>query len=144
MTYTDLFTQLLRAEIELWNSLDRHLLAAAGVSVPTFQALSAIDKLAEPVRVQDISEEMSITVGATSKVVDRLERDGLVKRESNPGDRRSSNVVLTTAGRASLSAAATAAESYLRGLLSASFTATRAESLTADLASVRVVVGAAQ
>jgi len=114
VTYTELFTELVRAEIELWNSLDQVLLTSAGITLPTFQALSAVSAIAGAVRVQDISERMSITVGATSKLVDRLERDGRVRRESNPDDRRSSLIVLTQSGARSLAAAQRAAEEHLR------------------------------
>jgi DNA-binding MarR family transcriptional regulator len=53
----------------------------------------------EQCRVVDISTELGITVGAASKLVDRLERAGLSERVANPGDRRSSLVRLSEAGR---------------------------------------------
>jgi len=39
-------------------------------------------------RVFDIKEELSITVGGTSKLVDRIEAAGLCRRRANPDDRR--------------------------------------------------------
>ncbi len=132
MTFTTLFETLLRAEITLWNSLDNALLSDAGVSVPTLQALTAIAERPGAARVQDVSEAMTITVGATSKLVDRLERDGLAERQSNPGDRRSSILVLTDAGRAAQATAATAAEAHLAELLGA-FGEKRAAVLAAEL-----------
>ena len=137
MTYTDLFAQLVRAEIQLWNSLDHHLQANVDVTLATFQALSAVARAAGSVRVQDISDELSITVGASSKLVDRLERDGLVRRESNPEDRRSSIVVLTETGRVARSAAASATEDHLRDLLAPHYSPTRASDLASELASLR-------
>ena len=50
-------------------------------------------------RVQDLSRELSITIGAASKMVDRLERDGLASRRAHPQDRRSSLVDLTDSGQ---------------------------------------------
>ena len=49
-------------------------------------------------RVQELRTELGITVGAASKLVDRLERDGLVVRTAHPHDRRSSLVTLTAPG----------------------------------------------
>src|SRR4051812_29711757 len=49
MSYTDLFTELVRGEIELWNSLERRLLDEARVTLPTFQALSTVHTLEHPV-----------------------------------------------------------------------------------------------
>ncbi|WEO75966.1 MarR family transcriptional regulator [Cryobacterium sp. SO2] len=104
-------------EIKLWNGLDAHLEATVGVSLATFQALAAIRSTAGSARVQDISVKMSITVGATSKLVDRLERDGLAVRSANPTDRRSSIVALTQTGATTVAAAEAAAESHLAGML---------------------------
>jgi DNA-binding MarR family transcriptional regulator len=50
-------------------------------------------------RVQDIAAELSITVGGTSKIVDRIEAAGYCARRANPGDRRSSILTLTPAGK---------------------------------------------
>ena len=57
-------------------------------------------------RVQDIADEMAITVGGTSKLVDRRESAGHCRLRPNPDDRRSSLVELTQAGRELLAAAA--------------------------------------
>jgi len=137
MSYSELFAQLVRTEIALWNALDAHVRAEAGITLPQQQALTAVDTFAGTSRVQDISGEMSITVGATSKLVDRLERDGLAARESNPDDRRSSIVVLTAAGLASLEAAKLASESFLQKHLEGSLSTERIVELTAELASLR-------
>lgn len=53
-----------------------------------------------PHPVQKISEVFSIPSGSITYVVDKLEKKGLVERQPNPNDRRASNVVLTTEGRA--------------------------------------------
>jgi DNA-binding MarR family transcriptional regulator len=62
-----------------------------------------------------------VTVGGTSKLVDRIERAGFLARQPDPDDRRASRVKLTAAGRRKL---ATAVKSYeaevdsiLRGVL---------------------------
>jgi DNA-binding MarR family transcriptional regulator len=140
VTYTDVFTELVRAEIRLWNSLHHHLQQTASISLANFQALEAVATLPQPVRVQDIATHMFITVGATSKLVDRLERDGLVRRELNPADRRSSVIVLTEAGTGSYSAAATAVEDHLRRVLSLQYSSAHASDLASQLTALRAVI----
>lgn len=135
--YTDMFTELVRVEIELWNGLDAHLLATAGLTLPQFQALDAIRASEGSARVQDISHRMAITVGATSKVVDRLERAGLAVRTAHPTDRRSSLVVLTDKGASALEAADDAAETHLRDALGAVISNDEAEGLLGDLVRLR-------
>jgi DNA-binding MarR family transcriptional regulator len=50
-------------------------------------------------RVQDIAEELAISVGGASKLVDRIEAARHCRRRANPQDRRSSIIELTSAGR---------------------------------------------
>jgi DNA-binding MarR family transcriptional regulator len=140
MTYTEVFTQLVGAEIRLWNSLHDHLKVNAALSLANFQALSALARLPEPVRVQDIATEMRITVGAASKLVDRLEREGFARRTANLADRRSSIIFLTEEGKRSVSAAATAVEAHLRVLLAASYSTSQASDLASQLASLQAIV----
>ena len=56
-------------------------------------------------RVIDIAEALSITIGGTSKLVDRIENAGWCERSPNPDDGRSSTIALTRSGRRLLAAA---------------------------------------
>lgn len=52
-----------------------------------------------PHPVQKISEILSIPSGSITYVVDKLEKKGLVERETNPNDRRTFNVTLKEEGK---------------------------------------------
>jgi DNA-binding MarR family transcriptional regulator len=65
-------------------------------------------------RVNDVSDILIITVGGASKLVDRIEAAGLCARRPNPGDRRSSLLVLTKAGVDLLGRAEVVVEDELR------------------------------
>jgi DNA-binding MarR family transcriptional regulator len=130
---TDLFTEFVRVEIDVWNRLDTHLKTLVGVTLPQLQALSAIAATRGPLRIQEISTAMSITVGAASKVVDRLERDGLALRSAHPTDGRSSLIALTPLGKTTRDAAQEAAEMFLHDLTGAALTEERADRLFTEL-----------
>ncbi|MQA79830.1 MAG: MarR family transcriptional regulator [Streptosporangiales bacterium] len=49
-------------------------------------------------RMTDLAVQTSMSTSGVTRVVDRLERHGLVQREPCPGDRRSSFAVLTKQG----------------------------------------------
>jgi DNA-binding MarR family transcriptional regulator len=55
-------------------------------------------------RMTDLSCQTSLTTSGVTRVVDRLERDGLVVRQACPSDRRSSYAVITARGRQRLDA----------------------------------------
>lgn len=103
---TALYDNLVRYEIDLWNAIDAVLRAECGLQLTWFEILRLLSVHDGGVRVQDIAAEFAITVGGTSKVVDRIEASGYCARHANPDDRRSSLVALTPTGRQVLAAGA--------------------------------------
>lgn len=99
-----LFHDLIRFETELWDAVDERLQADVKLPLSWFEPMSIIDESAS-CRVIDIADALSITVGGTSKLVDRLEAAGLCARGPNPDDRRSSLIWLTPLGEQRLSEA---------------------------------------
>ena len=94
----DLFHQLVRFETELWNAVDARLRADFDLPLSRFEPMQVIARHPS-CRVNDIAEELSITIGGTSKLVDRIEAAVYCIRSANPDDGRSSIIELTTAGR---------------------------------------------
>jgi DNA-binding MarR family transcriptional regulator len=92
-----LFHHLVRLEIELWDALDQRLQAEADLSMANLDVLLAIQRTPDA-RVQDVARELSITVGGTSKAIDRIEAAGRCARKPNPQDRRSSIIEITPLG----------------------------------------------
>jgi MarR family transcriptional regulator, organic hydroperoxide resistance regulator len=111
-----LFSELVRLETELWNAVEARLRADFGVTLPVFEFLQIISRT-PACRVQDIAAELSITVGGTSKIVDRIEASGYCARSANPGDRRSSIINLTAAGKRLLPKLSAAVDDELRSRL---------------------------
>lgn len=93
-----LFDDLVRVEIALWDAVDRRLRRDLGLPLGRAEVLRVV-ATTPSCRVQDVAGALSITVGAVSKLVDRLEASGLCARRAHPGDRRSSLVELTEEGR---------------------------------------------
>ncbi|MGW9114489.1 MarR family winged helix-turn-helix transcriptional regulator [Microbacterium sp. NPDC055683] len=93
------FDALVGAEVSLWGDADAAVTAGTSAGLGTVSALGVIAGHGDDARVQDVADGIGITVGAASKLVDRLERDGLVVRAPNPSDRRSSLLRMTADGR---------------------------------------------
>jgi MarR family 2-MHQ and catechol resistance regulon transcriptional repressor len=55
-------------------------------------------------RMTDLAAQTSLSTSGVTRVVDRMDRDGLVCREACPSDRRSSYAVITSTGLARLDA----------------------------------------
>jgi DNA-binding MarR family transcriptional regulator len=108
----DLFHQLVRFETELWNAVDARLRDDFDLPLSRLEPMQVIARHPS-CRVNDIAEELSITIGGTSKLVDRIEAAGYCVRRANPEDGRSSVIELTAAGRRLLTKASKAFEDEL-------------------------------
>jgi DNA-binding MarR family transcriptional regulator len=99
-----LFSGLVRLETELWDLIEARLRSDHDLALSWFEPMQVID--ATPgCRVIDIAEALSITIGGTSKLVDRIQNAGWCERSPHPDDGRSSTIRLTRAGQRLLSAA---------------------------------------
>jgi DNA-binding MarR family transcriptional regulator len=136
-----LFSELVRLETELWDAVEGRLRADFGVTLPVFEFLQVIARTPD-CRVQDIAEELSITVGGTSKVVDRIEAAGYCARSANPNDRRSSIIKLTPAGERLLPKLTTAVDDELRSRLGTGMANRSLIQLTKSLTRLRSAVRA--
>ena len=92
------FHELVYYQVELWDAVDARLQEECGLPLPWFEILDLLARV-QGARVQDIAAAFSISVGGTSKVVDKLEAGGYCGRRPNPADRRSSLIELTAQGR---------------------------------------------
>jgi DNA-binding MarR family transcriptional regulator len=74
---------------------EEHRLSAVEFEVLMRLARSPGNRL----RMTDLAGQTSLSTSGVTRVVDRMDRDGLVCREACPSDRRSSYAVVTAAGR---------------------------------------------
>jgi DNA-binding MarR family transcriptional regulator len=114
-------TDLIRLEIAVWDRVDGRLRKSHNLPLAFFESLLFISRVprGSSMRVGDLARALRVTVGGTSKLVDRIERAGLIVREPDPDDRRASRVVLTTAGKRQLTAAVKSYEAEVGSILGA-------------------------
>jgi MarR family transcriptional regulator, multiple antibiotic resistance protein MarR len=91
------FADLVRCETRLYNALNDRLRERHGIVTSQFEALRYLRDHPGS-RVADLAAEFAIGIGATSKTIDRLEKQGWALRRPNPSDRRSSLLALTDDG----------------------------------------------
>lgn len=97
---------LVEAHAGLTTTLERRLEADSGLSGQWFEVLLRLARSPEHrLRMSDLAAQVTLTPSGLTRAVDRLEAEGLVKRESCASDRRGSNAVLTSKGLKRLEAA---------------------------------------
>jgi DNA-binding MarR family transcriptional regulator len=73
---------------------------AAGLSEIDFETLIRLGRSPQQrLRMTDLAAQTGLSTSGVTRVVDRLERDGLVRRQACATDRRASYATLTDAGR---------------------------------------------
>ncbi len=90
---------LLRAHASLCKALDAELEAAHGLPLTTYEVLMYMhDAPKGKMRMCDLAECILLSRSGLTRLVDRLQRDGLVIRQSCSSDARGSYAVLTEDG----------------------------------------------
>jgi len=77
-------------------------LAPLGLTPGQGRALSVLERAGQPVRMAALAEALRVVPRSATGVVEGLEEMGLVRRETDPANRRSVLVGLTDAGRGTL------------------------------------------
>ena len=87
-----------RIRVELVDALDREL-APFDISAPQLFVLSSVANR-EADSAAGLCKSISYDPGAMTRMIDRLQQKGLVRRVPHPDDRRAMNLELTVAGKA--------------------------------------------
>ncbi|MFK0191996.1 MarR family winged helix-turn-helix transcriptional regulator [Kitasatospora sp. NPDC090308] len=134
-----LFADLIRCETRLYNALGDRLRERHGIVTSQYEFLHYLRE--HPgCRVADLAAEFAIGVGATSKGVDRLEKQGWAVRHPNPDDRRSSLLTLTPEGERLTARAERTYTEALTELLTPTLDAPALTALARTLATLRTTL----
>ena len=88
--------------LALMSVLDAELERDAGIPMRWYDVLVHLEDAAEGLRMNELAERILYSKSGFTRVVDRLEEEGLVRRVRPENDRRSILVVLTDEGRSML------------------------------------------
>jgi DNA-binding MarR family transcriptional regulator len=90
---------LLGVHGRLMRLIERDLVERCGISHPEFEILLRLSWVdGGRARIQDMAAESVLTRSGTSRAIERLERLGLLRRETAPEDRRGNYAILTQTG----------------------------------------------
>ena len=122
-----LFTALIHTEMGAWNAVESAL-SEAGNALTLGRLLVLRTVRDTPAcRIQEVAASQGITLGAASRLVDRLHRDGLLHRTPCEHDRRATVLTVTDQGLAHLEEACMIVEKEQERLFAPLSTAQREE-----------------
>jgi DNA-binding MarR family transcriptional regulator len=109
--------RLLSATKLISQEIRRRLRTEFGATLPQFDLLAQLDREPDGLRLGEISKRTMVTNGNITGLVERLEADGLVARETPGDDRRVTVARLTETGRRAFAEMAAAHEGWVRDLM---------------------------
>ena len=128
------FVALLRAHAALTRRLNAQLTADHGLTISDFEVLLRLARAPERrLRRVDLARQVVLTASGVTRLLDGLERSGLVERDSCDSDRRVVYAVLTDTGQAKLAEAAGSHFEQIDEVLGARFDEAEREQLTSLL-----------
>ena len=97
---------LLKAHTTLVKALDAEMVAAHGLGVTSYEVLTYLAESHDgKMRMHDLASSVLLSRSGLTRLVDRLEREGLICRTACDSDARGAYAVITAPGRAKLDAA---------------------------------------
>jgi DNA-binding MarR family transcriptional regulator len=97
--------------------LRRRLRDEFDTTLPRFDLMAQLARHPEGLKMTELSRRLMVTGGNVTGITDQLEKEGLVLRDTDPNDRRSTSVLLTPAGRELFDRMAAAHEQWVVELL---------------------------
>jgi len=94
-----LWLRLLACSTDIETEIRKRLRAQFGMTLARFDYLAQLHRHDGGLRMSALSRYLMVTGGNVTGLTDELEKDGLVQRDAEPGDRRSYRVALTAKGR---------------------------------------------
>jgi DNA-binding MarR family transcriptional regulator len=105
---------MLRVHAGLMRELDAELEARHGLALSSYDVLVNLEEAPQGrLRMRDLADAVLLSRSGLTRLVDRLERDGYLRRKPCSSDARGAFAVLTDAGRAKLREAR---PTHLRGV----------------------------
>jgi DNA-binding MarR family transcriptional regulator len=110
----DIFGKFLRAHQQVSKALNRNLLAERRISLSWYDVLLQLSASNEDrLRLQDLADRVLYSRSGLTRLIDRMEKAGLVCREPCSDDKRGTYAVLTPLGKRELRRSA---PTHLRGI----------------------------
>ncbi|HKN94735.1 MAG TPA: MarR family transcriptional regulator [Thermoleophilaceae bacterium] len=95
----DAWRSLLRGQTLLIEEVERRLAAAELPPLGWYDVLTELDKAGGRLRIHELADAVILSRSGLTRLLDRLESAGLLRREPCEDDRRGAYAVVTPAGR---------------------------------------------
>ncbi len=97
--WTPAWMGFIRTHARLWDRVEAHMKRDTGLTMPRYDVLMQIDLAGGRLGLTELASTIILSPSGLSKLLDRMEATGLLLREPDPQDARSTYARITPAGR---------------------------------------------
>jgi DNA-binding MarR family transcriptional regulator len=94
-----LWLRLLSCTNQVESRVRQNLQSSFNTTLPRFDLMAQLERAPQGLKMSELSQRMMVTGGNVTGITDGLEKEGLVVREVDSGDRRVNRVKLTAEGQ---------------------------------------------
>ncbi len=98
--WMDAWLALLRTHARLWDQLESQMRRDHGLTIARYDVLAQLDSAGGRLGLSELASSIVLSPSGLSKLLDRMEASGLIRREPDPHDARSTFAAITQRGRA--------------------------------------------
>ncbi|HEY5032348.1 MAG TPA: MarR family transcriptional regulator [Actinomycetes bacterium] len=97
--WTPAWLALVRTQARLWDMVDAQMRRDSGLTMPRYDVLMQLDGAGGRLGLGELASMIVLSPSGLSKLLDRMEAAGLLRREPDPRDARSTFARITRHGR---------------------------------------------
>lgn len=90
---------LLRTHARLWDQLEAQVRRDHGLTIARYDVLAHVEMAGGQLRLSELASSIVLSPSGLSKLLDRMEASGLIRRDPDPHDARSTFATITPQGR---------------------------------------------
>lgn len=99
-SWTPAWIALIRTHARLWDQVETQMRNDSGLTMPRFDVLMQLNMAGGRLGLSELAARIVLSPSGLSKLLDRMESTGLIRREPDPSDARSTFARITPHGRA--------------------------------------------
>jgi DNA-binding MarR family transcriptional regulator len=97
--WTPAWIALVRTHARLWDQVEAQMRHDSGLTMSRYDVLMQLDMAGGRLGLSELASTIVLSASGLSKLLDRMEASGLIRREPDPRDARSTFARITPRGR---------------------------------------------
>jgi DNA-binding MarR family transcriptional regulator len=97
--WTPAWLALVRTHARLWDQVESQMRQDSGLTMARYDVLMQLDMAGGRLGLTDLASTIVLSPSGLSKLLDRMETSGLIRRQPDPSDARSTFATITPRGR---------------------------------------------